>query len=211
MLEAKDLECVRGDRRLFRDLSLRLTAGELLHIHGHNGSGKSTLLRTLCGLFQPTRGEVSWNGAPINTLREEFGKEVLYIGHKPGIKDDLTALENLDIASKLDGESLSEEQAWQALDQMGLRGFEDLPSKHLSQGQKRRVALARLLVSKARLWVLDEPFSALDKSAVAALQEVISSHLRAGGMVVLTTHQEVALTQGEVKQLRLGTGDSGHV
>lgn len=211
MLEAKDLECVRGDRRLFRDLSLRLTAGELLHIHGHNGSGKSTLLRTLCGLFQPTRGEVSWNGAPINTLREEFGKEVLYIGHKPGIKDDLTALENLDIASKLDGESLSEEQAWQALDQMGLRGFEDLPSKHLSQGQKRRVALARLLVSKARLWVLDEPFSALDKSAVAALQAVISSHLRAGGMVVLTTHQEVALTQGEVKQLRLGTGDSGHV
>ena len=211
MLEAKDIECVRGDRRLFRDLSLRLTAGELLHIHGHNGSGKSTLLRTLCGLFQPTRGEVSWNGAPINTLREEFGKEVLYIGHKPGIKDDLTALENLDIASKLDGESLSEEQAWQALDQMGLRGFEDLPSKHLSQGQKRRVALARLLVSKARLWVLDEPFSALDKSAVAALQAVISSHLRAGGMVVLTTHQEVALTQGEVKQLRLGTGDSGHV
>ena len=113
--------------------------------------------------------------------------------------------------AKLDGESQSEEQAWQALDQMGLSGFEDLPSKHLSQGQNRRVALARLLVSKARLWVLDEPFSALDKSAVAALQAVISSHLRAGGLVVLTTHQEVALTQGEVKQLRLGTGDSGHV
>ena len=205
MLEAKQLECVRGDRRLFHDLSLRLTAGELLHIHGHNGSGKSTLLRALCGLYLPTQGEVSWNGSAITTLREEFSKEVLYIGHKAGIKDDLTALENLRIASTLDGESLSEEQAWQALEQMGLRGFEDLPSKHLSQGQKRRVALARLLVSKASLWVLDEPFSALDSSAIAALQAVISSHLSAAGMVILTTHQEVALTQGEVKQLRLGT------
>lgn len=211
MLEAKDLECVRGDRRLFRDLSLRLTAGELLHIHGRNGSGKSTLLRTLCGLFQPTQGEVCWNGTAIDKLREEYGKEVLYIGHKPGIKDDLTAVENLNIASTLDGEPLGEEQAWQALEQMGLRGFEDLPSKHLSQGQKRRVALARLLVSKARLWVLDEPFSALDKSAVSALQAVINTHLHEGGMVVLTTHQEVELTQGEVKQLQLGAGNSDDV
>lgn len=211
MLEAKDLECIRGDRRLFRALSIRLAAGELLHIHGRNGSGKSTLLRALCGLFQPTQGEISWNGTPIGSLREEFSKDVLYIGHKPGIKDDLTALENLRIAATLDGDSLSEEQAWQALEQMGLRGFEDLPSKHLSQGQKRRVALARLLPSRARLWILDEPFSALDKSAVAALQAVIGSHLSAGGMVILTTHQEVALTQGEVRQLRLGSGEQGHV
>jgi heme exporter protein A len=211
MLEANDLECIRGDRRLFRDLSLRLTPGELMHIHGHNGSGKSTLLRTLCGLFTPTHGEVRWNGAPIHSLREEFSKDLLYLGHKAGIKDDLSAVENLRIASILDGYPLSEEQAWQALEQMGLRGFEDLPSKHLSQGQKRRVALARLLVSKARLWILDEPFSALDTAAVSALQAVIGSHVSTGGMVILTTHQEVALTRGEVKQLQLGTGENGHV
>jgi heme exporter protein A len=211
MLEAKDLECIRGDRRLFHGLTLHLAPGELLHVHGRNGSGKSTLLRALCGLFTPTRGEVSWNGSPITSLREEFSREVLYLGHKAAIKDDLSALENLRIASTLDGHSLAEEQAWQALEQMGLRGFEDLPSKHLSQGQKRRVALARLLVSRARLWILDEPFSALDSAAVEALQAVIGSHLAAGGMVILTTHQEVALTQGEVKQLRLGKGEKGYV
>jgi heme exporter protein A len=211
MLDAKDLECIRGDRRLFHGLTLHLAPGELLHVHGRNGSGKSTLLRALCGLFTPTRGEVSWNGSPITSLREEFSREVLYLGHKAAIKDDLSALENLRIASTLDGHSLAEEQAWQALEQMGLRGFEDLPSKHLSQGQKRRVALARLLVSRARLWILDEPFSALDSAAVEALQAVIGSHLAAGGMVILTTHQEVALTQGEVKQLRLGKGEKGYV
>jgi heme exporter protein A len=211
MLDAKDLECIRGDRRLFHDLTLHLAPGELLHVHGRNGSGKSTLLRALCGLFTPTLGEVRWNGSPITSLREEFSREVLYLGHKAAIKDDLSALENLHIASTLDGHSLAEEQAWQALEQMGLRGFEDLPSKHLSQGQKRRVALARLLVSRARLWILDEPFSALDSAAVAQLQTVIGSHLAGGGMVILTTHQEVALTQGEVKQLRLGKGEKGYV
>lgn len=209
MLEANNLECFRGDRRLFRGLSLSLAPGELLHIHGQNGSGKSTLLRTLCGLFQPMEGEIRWNGVPITLLSEEYTKDVLYIGHKPGIKDDLTALENLRTASALDGVFLEEERAWEVLEQLGLRGFEDLPSKHLSQGQKRRVALARLLVSKARLWILDEPFSALDTLAISKLQEVLGSHLANGGMVVLTTHQEVAL--GEVKQLKLGLGEDGHV
>lgn len=211
MIEANNLECIRGDRRLFHDLSLRLTAGEILHIRGRNGSGKSTLLRTLCGLFQPSRGEVSWNGAPINTLREEFSKEVLFIGHKAGIKEELTALENLRSASALQGQPISEAQAWQALEQIGLRGFEDLPSKHLSQGQKRRAALARLLLSQARLWVLDEPFSALDSAAIVMLQAVIGSHLSAGGMAFLTAHQEVAPTHGIVKQLRLGSGKHGDV
>lgn len=211
MLEVIDLECTRGDRRLFSDLSVQLNAKELLHVHGHNGSGKSTLLRTLCGLFEPTAGEVCWNGTPIRSLREEFAREVLFLGHKAGIKDELTALENLRIASTLDGVSISEEEAWKTLDNMGLRGFEDLPCKQLSQGQKRRVALARLQVSKARLWILDEPFSALDKAAVGLLEKVINAHLSAGGMVVLTTHQEVALTRGQVKQLRLGTGAHGHV
>jgi len=204
MLEANNLECTRGDRCLFSGLNLRLDAGELLHVHGRNGSGKSTLLRALSGLFQPSAGEISWNGTTLDDLREEYGREVHYLGHKPGIKGDLTALENLRFAAALNGETVAEKQAWQALEQVGLRGFEDLPSKHLSQGQKRRVTLAQLLTTQTKLWVLDEPFSALDIGAVEQLQGWIAGHIANGGMVILTTHQEVALTRGEVKQLKLG-------
>ncbi len=204
MLEATELECTRGDRCLFSGLNLRLEAGELLHVQGRNGSGKSTLLRALSGLFQPSDGTISWNGTAIEDLREEFGREVLYLGHKPGIKGDLTALENLHFAAALDGETITNEQAWQALEQVGLRGFEDLPCKHLSQGQKRRVTLARLLTTQTKLWVLDEPFSALDTVAVEELQGWIATHIANGGMVILTTHQEVALTRGALKQLKLG-------
>ncbi len=204
MLEANDLECTRGDRCLFSGLNLRLDAGELLHVQGKNGSGKSTLLRALSGLFQPSAGEIRWNGTPIDNLREEFGREVLYLGHKTGIKGDLTALENLHFAAALDGATITEERAWQALEQIGLRGFEDLPCKHLSQGQKLRVSLARLITSRAKLWVLDEPFSALDSGAVEDLQGLIASHIDNGGMALLTTHQEVALTRGALRQLTLG-------
>jgi heme exporter protein A len=204
MLETTDLECTRGDRCLFSGLNLRLDAGELLHVQGRNGSGKSTLLRALSGLFQPSDGEIRWNGVVIDDLREEFGREVLYLGHKTGIKGDLTAVENLHFSAALDGTAITEEQAWQALEQIGLRGFEDLPCKHLSQGQKLRVSLARLLTSRAKLWVLDEPFSALDSGAVEDLQGLIANHIANGGMAILTTHQEVALTRGEIRQLMLG-------
>jgi len=204
MLEVAELECVRGDRRLFAHLSFSLKQGELLYLYGHNGSGKTTLMRAICGLFHPTEGKILWNGEDIRELSEEYTREVLYVGHKNGIKDDLTAIENLRILSTLDGVHLSEDQAWDALDRIGLRGFEDLPTQVLSQGQKRRVALARLLAHKAKLWILDEPFTALDSDAVAMLQEVIRAHVDGGGMALLTTHQEVKLTQGEVKQLQLG-------
>jgi heme exporter protein A len=204
MLEVINLECQRGDCRLFSGLGLTLKQGELLYLQGHNGSGKTTLLRTICGLIQPTEGEVRWDGESIHSLREEFSRDVLYLGHLNGIKDDLTGLENLQISSRLDGVPISSEQAWDALEQMGLRGREDLPVKVLSQGQKRRVALARLLVNRCRLWVLDEPFSALDTAALELLQTVIQSHVESGGMVILTTHQEVSLTSGEVKRLQLG-------
>ncbi len=204
MLEVEDLECIRGDRRLFSGLSFLLKPGELLHLYGHNGSGKTTLMRTVCGLIQPIAGVIRWRGEGARTLGEEFTRELIYIGHKNGIKDDLSGVENLRISSVLDGVPITEQSAWAALEKMGLRGHEDLPTRFLSQGQKRRVALARLLVNEIPLWILDEPFTALDKAAVGSLQAVIQSHLERGGMVILTTHQEVALTRGEVKRLRLG-------
>ena len=211
MLEVVNLECIRGDRRLFSELDFDLSAGELLHLHGHNGSGKTTLLRAICGLITPTEGEVRWQGENVRRLQDEFASELLYIGHKSAIKDDLTGTENLRIACQLDGIPVSEKQAWDALERLGLRGHEDLPVRVLSQGQKKRVALARLLLNKSPLWILDEPFTALDKAAVSYLQDVIKQHVDNCGMVMLTTHQEVALTRGQVKQLGLGWKRDGDV
>lgn len=211
MLEVAGLACIRGDRKLFSDLSFRLEAGELLHLHGHNGSGKTTLMRTVCGLMKESDGEIRWNGESIHRLGEDFTRDVVYIGHKNGIKDDLTGVENLRVCSALDGNRITERQAWDALERMGLMGHEDLPSRVLSQGQKRRVALARLLVNKSRLWVLDEPFTALDVAAVDFLQSIIRDHIDSGGMVILTTHQEVRITREQVKELQLGWKEVGHV
>ncbi|TVO71906.1 cytochrome c biogenesis heme-transporting ATPase CcmA [Sedimenticola selenatireducens] len=211
MLEVSGLACVRGDRKLFSDLSFSLAAGELLHLHGHNGSGKTTLMRTLCGLIKESDGEIRWNGESIHRLGEEYTQDVVYIGHKNGIKDDLTGVENLRVCSALDGYPIKERQAWDALEKMGLRGHEDLPSRVLSQGQKRRVALARLLVNQSKLWILDEPFTALDVAAVDFLQSIIRTHIEAGGMVILTTHQEVNITKEQVKELQLGWKEAGHV
>lgn len=205
MLEVDNLSCVRGDFRLFAGVNFSLEEGELMYLHGHNGSGKTTLLRTLCGLILPDEGEVRWGGENIRAMREEFTKDVLYLGHKNGIKGDLTALENLRISAALDGFDVEEKKAWEALEHLGLKGREDLEAKVLSQGQKRRVALARLMVNNAKLWVLDEPFTALDLAAVDLLQSVIRAHLDGGGIVVLTTHQAVALTGEEgARSLELG-------
>lgn len=204
MLEVSGLCAERGERVLFRDLELQLAAGELLHLHGHNGSGKTTLLRMLCGLLLPAEGVIRWRGEDIRDLGENYTGELLYLGHKRALKEDLTALENLRICCVLDGNPVSEAEGWEALEQIGLAGFEDLPCRVLSQGQKKRVALARLLVTKTRLWLLDEPFNALDKAAVELLQGVIQRHVESGGLVLLTTHQEVRLTRGQVKGLQLG-------
>ena len=204
VLEVHALSCVRGDRVLFRDLSFTVGSGELLHLKGHNGSGKTTLLRALAGLLLPESGEIRWNGSNIRRLREEYSRHLLYLGHLNGIKGDLTAVENLRISATLDGFSLSEPRAWELLAEIGLRGHEDLPSKHLSQGQKRRVALARLLANDARIWVLDEPFTALDVAAVQLLQDVIRRHVEDGGMAVITTHQEVAMIGENTRTVVLG-------
>ncbi len=206
MLEAAGLGAVRGDRRLFSGLNFSLAGGELLYVHGPNGSGKTTLLRLLCGLVMPAEGEVLWQGEGIGSLGEDFRRELLYLGHAAALKDDLTGLENLRIAATLTGDAVSESQALEALAGLGLQACEDLPVRVLSQGQKRRVALARLQLSRARLWILDEPFTALDKGAVAALEEVLKKHLGGGGIIVLTTHQEVTLTAGMAKEIAMGGG-----
>ena len=198
------MECRRGDRRLFSGLDFALDAGTLLHVRGRNGSGKTTLLRTHCGLFTPEAGEIRWRGQPTRELGEEFQRDLLYFGHLNGIKGDLTGIENLTIAATLDGDRVDQTAIWEALKQIGLAGFEDLPTRMLSQGQKKRVALARLILSRAPLWILDEPFTALDTGAVALLQRLIADHIAAGGLAVLTTHQEVPLTSGQIRRLDLG-------
>ncbi|MFV1997727.1 MAG: cytochrome c biogenesis heme-transporting ATPase CcmA [Acidiferrobacterales bacterium] len=205
MIKVNNLTCVRGDRLLFTNLSLSLSPGQLLHIKGANGSGKTTLLRAICGLFIPQQGDILWNDANIDSLDEDYRREFFYLGHLNGIKDDLNALENLAISNRLNNNELNNEQICDALGKMGLAGFEELPTKMLSQGQKRRVALTHLLLNSTPLWILDEPFVALDTNAVQLLQSVIADKLQNGGLVLLTTHQEVALPTGEIYQLQLGT------
>ena len=204
MLEADALSFRRADRTLFTGLSFTLAAGTLLHVRGRNGSGKTTLLRALCGLLRPDAGSIRWRGEPITELGDDYNREMLYFGHLNGIKADLTGLENLRVAATLDQDSAAEVDIVAALARIGLAGFEDLPTRMLSQGQKKRVALARLLLSTAPLWILDEPFTALDTDAVALLEGLIAAHVAGGGAVVLTTHQEVALTRGEIRRLNLG-------
>jgi heme exporter protein A len=195
---------MRGDRRLFEHLSFELETGQFMYLRGHNGSGKTTLLRTLAGLLRQESGDILWNGQPIHRIRDSYHDELLYLGHLNALKGDLNAVENLRMDSALRNRHLDEQAAWQLLGDIGLRGHEDLPTKYLSQGQKRRVALARLWVNRAALWILDEPFSALDLASVDVLQEVIRRHLQRGGMAIVTTHQEVELTSGEVCCVTLG-------
>lgn len=203
MLEIQQLECTRGDHVLFSGLNFSMREGEALHIRGSNGSGKTSLLRILCGLYLQSDGQVLWGGKDIRRLREEYSRHLCYLGHLNGIKGDLSALENLMLSARLDGQDPDEDQALDVLARMGLAGREDLPTRVLSQGQKRRVALARLLQSRASLWILDEPFVALDVKAVAQLQQVIVDHLQRNGMVVFTTHQEVEINTGQARHIDL--------
>ncbi len=209
-LEVKKLTCTRGDRELFTDLSFKLEAKQLMRLEGTNGSGKTTLLRTLCGLFMADDGEILWEGIVIKKQDEAYRKELLYLGHQNGIKADLSAYENLKLNCFMSGIIVSQEQLMAALDTIGLFAFEDFPVRTLSQGQKRRVALAKLLLSNAKLWILDEPFVALDAAAVEQLQSIIAKHVESGGVVILTTHQEVPLTSGELISVSLNKGSKTH-
>lgn len=203
MLAVAHLACVRGDRRLFSGLEFSLEAGGCLHVAGENGAGKTSLLRILCGLSPAEEGEIRWQGRPVGELGDEYRQAVLYFGHHNALKEELTPLENLRIAAALSGLTLTEETAFELLQRAGLRGREDLPVRVLSQGQKRRASLARLLCSRAPLWILDEPFVALDVAAVSWLAGIIGAHLAGGGCVVLTSHQDVAIPGSVAQTLRL--------
>ena len=203
MLEAIDLDCIRGDCRLFGAVGFRLREGELLSVQGRNGSGKTSLLRILCGLSPAANGEIHWRGTPIGQLGEDYRRELCYLGHHNAIKDELTPLENLLASAALADETLSEDDALVALEQLGLGGRADLACRYLSQGQKRRVALARLVNERRALWILDEPYVALDAAAIALVAGLIGAHLQRGGLAVLTTHQAVAVAAGAIREVVL--------
>jgi len=204
MLETRDVACLKGHRWLLRSVNLRVGPGEVLWIEGRNGSGKTTLLRMLCGLTPPDEGEICWAGQPIRAAGESFRNETLYLGHPNALKDDLTIDENVRFGLQLAGRSTRAGEFDDVLARCGLVERRHLPVRALSQGQRRRVALARLWFSDApTLWILDEPFAALDVDSVTRLADRLGEHLEAGGMAVLTTHQEVPLPAGRVRRLRL--------
>jgi len=180
---------------------MQLDAGQWAHVRGENGAGKTSLLRMLAGLSQPDEGEIRWLGQPIKEARAQWHRDLLFLGHQAAIKDEFTPIENLQAASALDGEPLSDETALRALVRMGLKGREHLPARVLSAGQKRRVLLARMLTRRAKVWVLDEPFTALDVEAVQALGQVVGDHLTQGGIAVLTSHQPIPLAGGQEVRL----------
>ncbi|HHL2822924.1 TPA: cytochrome c biogenesis heme-transporting ATPase CcmA [Citrobacter murliniae] len=199
MLEARELLCERDDRILFSELSFRVTAGEWVQITGSNGAGKTTLLRLLTGLARPDAGEVCWQGQPLHQVRDSYHQELLWIGHQPGIKTRLSALENLSFFNH-DGDTA---QCLAALAQAGLAGYEDIPVNQLSAGQQRRVALARLWLTRARLWILDEPFTAIDVNGVERLTQRMAQHTEQGGIVILTTHQPLNVETNKVRRIAL--------
>ena len=203
-LEVRKLYCIRGERELFTDISFSLTDGEILQAHGANGSGKTTLLRILAGLTQPEQGKITWQGTSITEQMPAYLAELRYLGHLSGIKLELTPLENVQIAAELHGSSKAM-TAEQALDEVALYGFENEPAGSLSAGQRRRIGLARLLVSPGRLWLLDEPHTSLDKAGMALLQSVLHRQLEQGGMIILASHTPIEIHETHIHSLQLIT------
>ncbi|MGF1726785.1 cytochrome c biogenesis heme-transporting ATPase CcmA [Photobacterium nomapromontoriensis] len=215
MLSVEELSCTRDERVLFEDLHFTVSSGELVQIEGHNGAGKTTLLRILAGLGRADNGKVCWHNENIESAREDYHQDLLFLGHQTGVKRELTAYENLvffqsmhrcntqgDLAgtAKVTGD----DRLWQALAHVGLAGREDVPAGQLSAGQQRRVALARLWLSDHKLWILDEPLTAIDKQGVKVLELLFLSHVQRGGMVILTTHQDMFTDSNHLRKIKLG-------
>lgn len=204
MLNVENVSCLRGERRLITALSFTVQRGRLLAVMGENGSGKTSLLRMLCGLLPPEQGRILWQGEDVRACKERYLASLIYVGHLNGLKDDLSPVENVTISARLAGEEVSEGKTGEALEAVGLaRAIYRLPTRVLSQGQKRRVSLARLWLSQCPLWILDEPFAALDVSATGLLMQQLRSHLHNGGIVIAATHQEIDVGADHLDQLRL--------
>jgi heme exporter protein A len=203
-LQASQLACARGKRTLFDAVNFEVGPGEALRVVGRNGSGKTSLLRVLCGLSEPLAGDVRWQGQTVSQWGGDFNRGLVYLGHHAALKDDLTAAENVQTQAILSGQACSPEQAVGALSAFGLKSRAHLPARVLSQGQRRRVALARLALQPAKLAILDEPFNALDQESVHVLGELLASQLAQGAVVVYTTHQDQTLAATRHHTLHLG-------
>jgi len=205
LLAAHNLGCERGERLLFKGLGFALAPGQMLLVQGGNGQGKTSLLRLLAGLGRPDAGAVHWRGEPVSRCRETYHREMAYLGHANGIKEELDPAENLRFNDGLHGRVFDETRAIATLKRLGLARCLDLPCRALSFGQRRRVALSALLLADARLWILDEPLTGLDVHAVALVEGLVRDHLQAGGLVVATTHQPLNLAGVAVQRLQLGS------
>ena len=201
VLRAEQLVCERDDRVLFRELSVSARAGEVRQIKGSNGSGKTTLLRVICGLNDNYHGALKWFNEPIEDNQDDFYSSLIYLGHQVGVNKVLTPVENLRWSVGL-RENVTSEAIYQALAEIGLRGFEDSQCFSLSAGQQQRVSLSKLLLGAAIIWILDEPFTTLDVDGVQLLEKLLGDHARKGGVALVTTHHELSLP--DLKILELG-------
>ena len=204
MLEVSNLTAIRDDRVLFENLQFEIKPSELVQIEGRNGTGKTTLLRIVTGLGDREEGIIKWKGEEVEKSRDVFHQDLLFLGHQTGVKRELTALENLRFYQSIHNNRSSEEEIFAALAQVGLAGREDVPVAQLSAGQQRRVALARLWLSNQILWILDEPLTAIDKQGVKVLESLFASHADSGGIVVLTTHQDMFADSPKLRKIKLG-------
>lgn len=203
MLEVDRLGCERDDRPLFSELSFSLSPGEILQIEGRNGAGKTTLLRIIAGLSVDYSGDIFWQSQPLTDVLAEFRLSCFFLGHKPGLKLELTPVENLRWRLQLANSYPQSKKLLDTLEQVQLSGYKDTPCSDLSAGQLRRVALAGLLASEACLWILDEPFTAIDVNGVRWLEQQLLAHVEQGGMALVTSHQSLQIISGQLRKIAL--------